>query len=72
LALIDEVNAVIRSAADGKRCLLLDADAILRDRNGLLIGSYADSDFFLHVNREAYGRLDAELARIVSALPYSK
>jgi hypothetical protein len=72
LALIDEVNAVIRSAADGKRCLLLDADAILRDRNGLLIGSYADSDFFLHVNREAYVRLDAELARIVSALPYSK
>ncbi len=72
LALIDEVNAVIRTAADGKRTVLLDAHSSLRDRNGLLVGSYADSDFFLHVNRQAYVRLDTELARIVSALPYSK
>jgi len=72
LELIEDVNAVIRGAADGKRSLLLDAHATLCDRNGLLVSEYADNDFFLHVNREAYVRLDAELGRIVAALPYSK
>ncbi len=67
LASIDAANQTIRGAADGKRVLVLDAYALLRDRDGLLAAQYADDDFFLHVNHAAYARLNSELSRILAA-----
>lgn len=63
---IDEINALIRSAADGRRVVVLDAHALLADPRGLLAPAYADDDFFLHVNAAAYARLDAALAQLLA------
>jgi len=67
LASIDAANEIIRAAADGKRVIVLDANALLRDRAGVLDARYADGDFFLHVNHAAYARLNSELGRTLAA-----
>jgi lysophospholipase L1-like esterase len=72
LASIDAANRAIRGAADGKRVFVLDAYAVLRERDGLLAAQYTDPDFFLHVNRAAYARLNLELSHILAAQRYSK
>jgi lysophospholipase L1-like esterase len=66
-ALIEQTNRAIRAAADGNRVLVLDANALLRNQSGWLATAYADPDFFLHVNRTAYSRLNAELERMLDA-----
>lgn len=63
---IDQVNEVIRASADGKRVLLLDAHAVLRDADGTLAPEYVDRDFFLHVNARAYARLNAALSQVLA------
>lgn len=63
---IQDINNVIREAADDKRVILLDAYALLVDGDAQLIESDADDDFFLHVNPAAYARLNDRLRQIVS------
>lgn len=62
---VREFNEVIRSATDGRRVLLLDAHALLSGADSLLQQKYADSDFFLHVNREGYAMLSAALMQVL-------
>ena len=65
LQYVNEVNEQLRRAADGQRVLLLDAHALLGDGNGLLSSRYADGDFFLHVNAEAYSLLNDRLKEML-------
>ena len=69
---IGAVNELIRKACDGKQVILLDAHALLADKNSYLDQRYADGDFFLHVNEAAYSRLNEKLRSIlVQAKPRS-
>jgi len=72
LGLIEATNRVISEAADGRRVVVLDAYSLLRDERGLLDARYADDDFFLHVNRAAYARLNSELSVLLTIQPYEK
>jgi 3-dehydroquinate synthase class II len=72
LALIEATNRAIREAADGRRVVVLDAYSLLRDDQGLLAPQYADGDFFLHVNRAAYARLNSDLSSLLTVQRYSK
>jgi hypothetical protein len=65
LEYIEHANAAILAAADGVRVFVIDAHAILCDERGYLRPEYRDHDFFLHVNREAYAALNAELGRVL-------
>jgi hypothetical protein len=66
IALISEINELIRRQADGQRVVLLDASALLAGTDGFLSDQYLDGDFFLHINGAAYARLNSELRRIVA------
>jgi lysophospholipase L1-like esterase len=61
LANIDAMNRLITTIGQVPRVEVLDSNALLRDADGLLAASYADPDFFLHVNGAAYARLNAGL-----------
>jgi lysophospholipase L1-like esterase len=65
LQYIKEINEVLRQATDGKRVVLLDANALLSDADSFLAPQFVDGDFFLHVNSQAYSRLNENLRRIV-------
>jgi len=65
LRYIDEINDVLRESADGKRVILLDAHALLSDGDSFLNSQFVDDDFFLHVNRRAYSRLNERLRKMV-------
>jgi lysophospholipase L1-like esterase len=65
LQYVHEINEVLRQATDGKRVILLDANALLSDADSFLASQFVDSDFFLHVNPQAYSRLNERLRRIV-------
>lgn len=65
LQYVRDVNEFIRRATDGKRVILLDAHALLSDPDAYLADRFVDSDFFLHVNREAYSRLNERLRQLV-------
>jgi lysophospholipase L1-like esterase len=65
LRAIEDVNATIRQAAIHDRVELIDAHALLVGNDGYLQGDYRD-DFFVHVNRAAYARLNAELASVIA------
>jgi len=45
--------------------ILLDAHALLSDADSYLADRFVDSDFFLHVNGEAYSRLNERLRQLV-------
>jgi GDSL-like Lipase/Acylhydrolase family len=64
LDLISQMNAAIIAAARGQRVVVLDANALLRAADGHLEPRYRNPDFFLHVNRTAYERLNLELGRL--------
>ncbi len=67
---IEETNAYIASMADNRRFFLLDANERLRDPDGYLAPRFADGDFFLHANADAYRTLNIDLQRVIStALP---
>lgn len=66
---IEEVNALIRGATDGKRVVLLDAHAQLTGPDSYLAGRFVDCDFFLHVNRDAYSLLNQRLRVLLEAGP---
>lgn len=66
---VREFNEVVRDATDGRRVLLLDAHTILSGADSLLQRQYADSDFFLHVNRNGYAALNAALMRVFESPP---
>ena len=66
LATIEDINRLIAEVGNVPRARVLDANALLRDGKGVLASTYADPDFFLHVNREAYARLNAGLAPLLS------
>lgn len=66
LQYVREINELIRSATDGKRVLLLDAHTVLADSDQYLDKRFSDNDFFLHVNREAYSRLNDHLLRLLA------
>jgi lysophospholipase L1-like esterase len=69
LQYVREVNDAIRQATDGKRVLLLDAHALLSDADAYLAAAFIDSDFFVHVNHEAYSRLNERLKQLVREHP---
>lgn len=62
---ISEINEIIRRAADGNRVLVLDAHSLLSDSKAYLADRFADPDFFLHVNRDAYLRLNDQLQQLL-------
>ena len=64
-----DFNDTVRQAADGERVLLFDAHALLSEPDGYLSPRYVDEDFFLHVNRAAYARLNDQLRRLVDQHP---
>jgi lysophospholipase L1-like esterase len=64
-----EANQVIRGLADGSRVVVLDAHAALAEDGTRLADRYTDDDFFLHVNRAGYARLNAELQRVLAEHP---
>ncbi|TMH33246.1 MAG: SGNH/GDSL hydrolase family protein [Betaproteobacteria bacterium] len=65
LQYVHEVNEVLNQTTDGRRVVLLDAYTLLSGADSYLADQFIDSDFFLHVNREAYSRLNARLRQIV-------
>jgi lysophospholipase L1-like esterase len=65
LAHVAEINHLIRQAADGQHVLLLDAHALLQGSDAYLSARYVDSDFYLHVNREAYAVLNQRLEQLL-------
>ena len=65
LQYVRDFNEAVRQAADGERVLLFDAHALLSEPDGYLSPRYVDEDFFLHVNRAAYARLNDQLRRLV-------
>jgi hypothetical protein len=69
LQYVREINEMIRAATDNDRVILLDAHAMLSDPDSYLSRRYIDDDFFLHVNREAYARLNAELQQLLARHP---
>ena len=64
---IRELNELIRSQADGKRVRVLDAHAMLVGRGDYLDDKYV-GDFFLHLNDQAYSRLNQQLLALVAAV----
>ena len=66
---VREVNDAIRQATDGKRVLLLDAHALLSEADAYLAAPFIDGDFFVHVNHEAYSRLNERLRQLVREHP---
>jgi lysophospholipase L1-like esterase len=66
---VQDINDEIRAAANHPRVLLLDAWPLLLGRDGYLDPRYADEDFFLHVNRAAYSRLNERLQALLQAAP---
>jgi len=64
---VQELNQLIRSQADGRRVLVLDAYALLvGPDDGYLDDQYV-GDFFLHVNGLAYSRLNQQLRALVAS-----
>ena len=66
---VREFNEIIRDASDGRRVVLLDAHAALSGADSFLQQKYADADFFLHVNPEAYAVLNAALTQVLERRP---
>jgi lysophospholipase L1-like esterase len=64
---IDDINDLIRGAADGRRVLLLDAHRLLAGTDARLAARYVDDDFFLHVNRDAYELLNQQLGQLLAS-----
>ena len=65
---IEQANAHIRALAQKPGVSLLDAHAVLTRQDGWIQESYADADFFLHVNAAGYAALNRTLAPLLAGL----